>query len=102
MENKVQDRTSYFFLVLICEFVGFCHQMVMPGNREDMADFQERASANCLTLVQLVLPLVNLYIPDQKFYEVLYNRYSNPHLLSLELHLLFVLVYCSSFGYFSE
>lgn len=56
-------------------------EMVMPGNREDMADFQERASANCLTLVQLVLPLVNLYIPDQKFYEVLYNRISNDLLL---------------------
>uniref|UniRef100_K1RSP2 Autophagy-related protein 2 n=1 Tax=Magallana gigas TaxID=29159 RepID=K1RSP2_MAGGI len=56
-------------------------EMVMPGNREDMADFQERASANCLTLVQLVLPLINLYIPDQKFYEVLYNRISNDLLL---------------------
>lgn len=74
----------------------------MPGNREDMADFQERASANCLTLVQLVLPLVNLYIPDQKFYEVLYNRYSNPHSFPLEMHLLYVLVDYSSFGYYSE
>ncbi|XP_022329168.2 autophagy-related protein 2 homolog B-like [Crassostrea virginica] len=56
-------------------------ERVMPGNREDMTDFQDRASAHCLTLVQLALPLVNLYIPDQKFYEVLYNRFSNDLLL---------------------
>lgn len=73
-KNKVQDRSSVDFLFWTVSLLVFCHQMVMPGNREDMADFQERASANCLTLVQLVLPLINLYIPDQKFYEVLYNR----------------------------
>ncbi|XP_062621343.1 autophagy-related protein 2 homolog B-like, partial [Saccostrea cucullata] len=56
-------------------------EMVMPGSRDDMADFQERASSSCLTLVQLILPLVNLYIPDQKFFEVLYNRLNNDLLL---------------------
>lgn len=101
-KNKVQDRSSVDFLFWTVSLLVFCHQMVMPGNREDMADFQERASANCLTLVQLVLPLINLYIPDQKFYEVLYNRYNNPHFLPSEMHLLSVLVYCSSFGYSPE
>jgi hypothetical protein len=52
----------------------FFLQMVMPGDRQEMNDFQEKSLANTLMSVEITAPNVNLLLPTKEFYELIYNR----------------------------
>ena len=54
----------------------FClaFQLVMPGEKEEIQIFQEKAVNNTLLLIDFSLPNVNIQLPSKLFLEVLYNR----------------------------
>ncbi|KAJ8309402.1 hypothetical protein KUTeg_014276 [Tegillarca granosa] len=56
-------------------------EMIMPGDRAEILEFQEKSVGNTLMVVELVLPFVNLFLPSKHFFEVLYNRLNNDLLL---------------------
>lgn len=51
--------------------------MVMPGDRDEILEFQEICLNNTEMTVDIYLPMANVYLPSKHFYEVLYNRYKN-------------------------
>ena len=51
-----------------------CPQMVMPGDRQEMADFQEKSVNNTKMLIELNLPNLKAHLPSKQFLELLYNR----------------------------
>lgn len=46
----------------------------MPGEKEEIQIFQEKAVNNTLLLIDFSLPNVNIQLPSKLFLEVLYNR----------------------------
>ena len=52
-----------------------CFQLVMPGDREETKEFQEKAVANTQLLIELCLPRVHAVLPSKDFFELLYNRW---------------------------
>ena len=46
----------------------------MPGDRQEMSEFQDTSVANTRMLVELTLPNVVIVMPDKEFFEVIYNR----------------------------
>ena len=49
--------------------------MVIPAEKEELKEFQEKCLGNTKMVVEITLPNVCLFIPDKQFFEVLYNRY---------------------------
>ena len=49
-------------------------QLVMPGEKAEIQEFQEKAVNNTLLLIDFSLPNVNVQLPSKSFLEVLYNR----------------------------
>ena len=49
-------------------------QLVMPGDRKEMLEFQDKAAGNTQMVLELTLPNVNLLLPSKDFFETLYNR----------------------------
>ncbi|XP_064622147.1 autophagy-related protein 2 homolog B-like isoform X2 [Lineus longissimus] len=49
-------------------------EMVMPGDRQEMNDFQEKSAANTLKSLEITAPNVNVLLPSKEFYELIYNR----------------------------
>nr|XP_045009794.1 autophagy-related protein 2 homolog B isoform X2 [Jaculus jaculus] len=56
-------------------------QMVMPGDPIEMMEFQDKAISNSHYVLELMLPNIHLTLPNQSFYEKLYNRIFNDLLL---------------------
>ena len=56
-------------------------EKVMPGDREEINNFQEKSASNTQLLVEISLPNLNVVFPDKQFFEVLYNRINNDLLL---------------------
>ncbi|XP_021359493.1 autophagy-related protein 2 homolog A-like isoform X1 [Mizuhopecten yessoensis] len=56
-------------------------EMIMPGDRREIQEFQEKSLGNTHMTLEFSLPFVDLYIPDKHFYEVLYNRVNSDLLL---------------------
>ena len=50
-------------------------ELVIPASREEVDQFIEATVANCQTLLELSLPLLEAILPSKRFYELLYNRY---------------------------
>lgn len=48
--------------------------MVIPGDPEEMAEFQSQTLAASRYTLQLTFPTVHIYLPSKKFYESIYNR----------------------------
>lgn len=56
-------------------------ELVMPGDREETREFQEKAVANTQILVDIMVPNVDVILPSKDFFELLYNRINNDLLL---------------------
>ena len=50
-------------------------QMVMPGDKQEMTYFQEKAASNTRMALEFSLPNINAYLPTKSFFELIYNRY---------------------------
>ena len=50
-------------------------QLLMPGDKQDVSEFLERAVSNTKLHLDLNIPNVNVFLPDRDFFEVIYNRY---------------------------
>ena len=46
----------------------------MPGDRQEMSEFQDTSVANTRMVLELTLPNVVIVAPDKDFFELLYNR----------------------------
>uniref|UniRef100_A0A8C4W0J5 Autophagy related 2A n=1 Tax=Gopherus evgoodei TaxID=1825980 RepID=A0A8C4W0J5_9SAUR len=50
-------------------------EMVIPGDPEEMADFQAKTVAASQYTLEVTLPCVHIFLPSKQFYESIYNRY---------------------------
>ncbi|XP_032871105.1 autophagy-related protein 2 homolog A [Amblyraja radiata] len=50
-------------------------EMVIPGDPEEMAEFQSRTLASSQYVLELILPTLHLLLPSKEFYESIYNRW---------------------------
>lgn len=50
-------------------------ELVIPGDKAEIADFIDTASVNTRIKLDLFLPSASLVFPSKHMYEVLYNRY---------------------------
>jgi len=55
-------------------FAAGC-QLLMPGDKQDVAEFQESAIGNTQLHLDLTVHDVSVFLPDRDFFEVIYNRY---------------------------
>ena len=68
-------KSQYFlFYVLSLDDMIINLQLVMPGDKAEIQEFQEKAVNNTLLLIDFSLPNVNVQLPTKSFLEVLYNR----------------------------
>ncbi|XP_067604550.1 autophagy-related protein 2 homolog A isoform X1 [Pseudorca crassidens] len=56
-------------------------EMVIPGDPEEMRNFQSRALALSRCSVEVVLPGAHVFLPSKEVYESLYNRINNDLLM---------------------
>uniref|UniRef100_A0A670ZLI9 Autophagy related 2A n=1 Tax=Pseudonaja textilis TaxID=8673 RepID=A0A670ZLI9_PSETE len=49
-------------------------EMVIPGDPEEMAEFQNETLAASRYTLELTFPTVHIFLPSKKFYESIYNR----------------------------
>ncbi|XP_028916332.1 autophagy-related protein 2 homolog A isoform X3 [Ornithorhynchus anatinus] len=52
-------------------------EMVIPGDPEEMAEFQSRTLALSRCGLELTLPAAHIFLPSKEVYESLYNRINN-------------------------
>uniref|UniRef100_A0A8C4W485 Autophagy related 2A n=1 Tax=Gopherus evgoodei TaxID=1825980 RepID=A0A8C4W485_9SAUR len=56
-------------------------EMVIPGDPEEMADFQAKTVAASQYTLEVTLPCVHIFLPSKQFYESIYNRINNDLLM---------------------
>ncbi|KAL3873570.1 hypothetical protein ACJMK2_036667 [Sinanodonta woodiana] len=56
-------------------------EMVLPADKEELKEFQEKSLSNTKMSLDISLPNVCLFLPSKQFYEILYNRLNNDLLL---------------------
>ncbi|XP_067894573.1 autophagy-related protein 2 homolog B-like isoform X3 [Heterodontus francisci] len=56
-------------------------EMVMPGDQFEMGQFQDKTISTSHYVLELMLPNINLILPNKAFYEKVYNRINNDLLL---------------------
>ncbi|XP_072106379.1 autophagy-related protein 2 homolog A-like, partial [Mobula birostris] len=56
-------------------------EMVIPGEPEEMAEFQSETLASSQYILELTLPALHLLLPSKEFYESVYNRFNNDLLM---------------------
>lgn len=56
-------------------------EMVIPGDPEEMADFQAKTVAASQYALEVTLPSVHIFLPSKEFYESIYNRINNDLLM---------------------
>ncbi|XP_048475573.1 autophagy-related protein 2 homolog A [Rhincodon typus] len=56
-------------------------EMVIPGDPEEMAQFQSQTLATSQYVLELTLPALHLLFPSKEFYESIYNRINNDLLM---------------------
>lgn len=49
--------------------------MVMPGDKQEMLEFQEKTAVRTELVLELTLPNVNVFLPSRDLFELIYNRY---------------------------
>ncbi|XP_014663890.1 PREDICTED: autophagy-related protein 2 homolog B-like isoform X2 [Priapulus caudatus] len=52
-------------------------EMVMPGDKQEMMEFQDKAAVRTEIVLELNLPNVNVFLPSKDLYELIYNRLCN-------------------------
>jgi hypothetical protein len=60
-------------VLLVC--IALLVQLVMPGDRKEMSDFQDKALNSTLMSFEMNFPNINVIIPEKDVFETLYNRY---------------------------
>ncbi|XP_029634311.1 autophagy-related protein 2 homolog B isoform X1 [Octopus sinensis] len=63
------------------EVKNVSEELILPGDKEELKEFQDKTSANSCLLFEITVPSGNVTFPDKQFYELLYNRISNDLLL---------------------
>uniref|UniRef100_A0A8C4W414 Autophagy related 2A n=1 Tax=Gopherus evgoodei TaxID=1825980 RepID=A0A8C4W414_9SAUR len=53
-------------------------EMVIPGDPEEMADFQAKTVAASQYTLEVTLPCVHIFLPSKQFYESIYNSKTCP------------------------
>lgn len=48
--------------------------MVIPGDPEEMAEFQAQTLAASQYALEVVFPIAHIFLPSKEFYESIYNR----------------------------
>ncbi|XP_034632027.1 autophagy-related protein 2 homolog A isoform X1 [Trachemys scripta elegans] len=56
-------------------------EMVIPGDPEEMADFQAKTVAASQYVLEVTLPSVHIFLPSKEIYESIYNRINNDLLM---------------------
>ncbi|CAM4578212.1 unnamed protein product [Lepidochelys olivacea] len=56
-------------------------EMVIPGDPEEMADFQAKTVAASQYTLEVTLPSVHIFLPSKEVYESIYNRINNDLLM---------------------
>ncbi|KAM6435330.1 autophagy-related protein 2 homolog A isoform 1-T1 [Liasis olivaceus] len=56
-------------------------EMVIPGDPEEMAEFQSQTLAASRYTLELSFPTIHIFFPSKKFYESIYNRINNDLLM---------------------
>ncbi|XP_007440636.2 autophagy-related protein 2 homolog A [Python bivittatus] len=56
-------------------------EMVIPGDPEEMAEFQSQTLAASRYTLELTFPTIHIFFPSKKFYESIYNRINNDLLM---------------------
>uniref|UniRef100_A0A674I7J2 Autophagy related 2A n=1 Tax=Terrapene triunguis TaxID=2587831 RepID=A0A674I7J2_9SAUR len=56
-------------------------EMVIPGDPEEMADFQAKTVAASQYALEVTLPSVHIFLPSKEIYESIYNRINNDLLM---------------------
>ncbi|XP_059810801.1 autophagy-related protein 2 homolog A [Hypanus sabinus] len=56
-------------------------EMVIPGEPEEMAEFQSQTLASSQYILELTLPALHLLLPSKEFYQNIYNRFNNDLLM---------------------
>ncbi|ELU17929.1 hypothetical protein CAPTEDRAFT_154368 [Capitella teleta] len=49
-------------------------ELVMPGDRKEMADFQDKSLSSTLMSFEMNFPNINVILPEKDLFETLYNR----------------------------
>ncbi|GAB1600117.1 autophagy-related protein 2 homolog B-like [Argonauta hians] len=63
------------------EVKNVSEELILPGDKEELKEFQYKTAANSCLLLEITVPSGNITFPDKQFYELLYNRISNDLLL---------------------
>ncbi|XP_069500847.1 autophagy-related protein 2 homolog A [Ambystoma mexicanum] len=56
-------------------------EMVIPGDREEMADFQKSTVAMSQYALEVTVPCAHIFFPSKEYYESIYNRINNDLLM---------------------
>ncbi|XP_029466870.1 autophagy-related protein 2 homolog A [Rhinatrema bivittatum] len=56
-------------------------EMVIPGDPEEMAEFQAATMATSQYTLEVTLPCAHIFLPSKEFYESIYNRINNDLLM---------------------
>ncbi|XP_075795281.1 autophagy-related protein 2 homolog A isoform X2 [Pelodiscus sinensis] len=56
-------------------------EMVIPGDPEEMAEFQAKTVAASQYALEVTLPSAHIFLPSKEFYESIYNRINNDLLM---------------------
>lgn len=56
-------------------FIDNNDELILPGSKEEIAEFIEDASQNALIQLNISLPGVLIQMPSKHFFEIIYNRY---------------------------
>lgn len=56
-------------------------EMVIPGDAEEMADFQKATVTMSQYVLEVTLPCAHIFFPSKEFYESIYNRINNDLLM---------------------
>lgn len=52
--------------------------MVIPGDPEEMAEFQAQTQAASQYALEVTFPTAHVFLPSKEFYESIYNRSESP------------------------
>lgn len=63
------------------EVKNVSEEHVLPGDKEELREFQEKTAANSCLLIEITVPKGDIFFHSKDFYELIYNRLCNDLLL---------------------
>lgn len=76
-QQVIQNFALFIILKLIrflLVYVGEGEELIIPGDKQEIAEFIDAASRNARLQVEISLPRANVHFPSKHLYEVVYNR----------------------------